>query len=303
MPTLRDYRRAVAPRLGPYAQGTADAASTTTVLACPAWPFKSSLAQDDLWADQYLFRPGAGAEDRTRVVATATVATGQYAPDLAWTTAPDGEVFEVHGVVPPVLDGVSDLHALINEALRTCVVVGEVTLAPVAGATRHSLALAAPWLEEPSWVHQVGYLSAQEIREEVDPFRRALRGEAYKDGGTVYVQHGAHALSPADTLYVRLLKPGSADCRAAGGAWGTQTGLVLESDEAPVPVEWVVAATLVQAWLRLANVLAPADSQRAGTELAKAAAQAARFQRNYLEAHRPKRTLRPLLAWGPRRWR
>lgn len=306
--TLTHYRRAVAPRLGPYAQGTAGALSTTTVLECATWPFKSSLAQDDLWADQYLFRPDAlAADDRTRVVATATTSTGLFSPDAPWTAAPyagaGGETVEFHGLVPPVVDGVNDLHALINEALKTILLVVEVTVTPTADAQRHALGGAAPWLTEPAFVYEVGVLAAHEDREAVDPFRRPVRGSAEVDGGGVYLNHPGRTFRPDDTLWLRVLKPAYFHCRAAGGTFGDQAGLAFETDEAVPQTEWVTAATLVQAWLRLANVLAPADSQRAGTELAKAAAQVSRFQRNYLQAHLPKRTFKPLLNWGPRRWR
>lgn len=304
MPSLTDYRRAVAPRLGPYAQGTANSASTTTVLDCAAWPFKSSLSTDDLWTDQFLFRPAAAlAEDRTRVVATASVATGQYSPDLVWTNAPDDEVFELHGLVPPVLDGVNDLHALINEALKTIDLIVEVTGAPTADAQRHSLGVVADWANRPVQVYEVGYLGATEDRDEVDPFRRPVRGSVEIDGETVYLNHPGRTFRTDDTIWVRMTRPAYTYCRASGGAYGQQDGLSLETDECPAATEWVVAATLVQAWLRLSNVLAPGDSERAGTELAKAAAQASRFQRNYLEANRPKRSFRPITRWGPMRWR
>lgn len=302
MPTLAQYRRSIAPRLGPYAQGTANAASSTTVADLAAWPFKSSLSQDDLWTDQYLFRPGAAlAEDKTRVVATASSSTGQFAPDLAWTNAPDDETVEFHGLIPPVSDGVNDLHALINEALKTIDLIVEVTGAPTADAQRHSLGVVAEWADRPVQVYEVGSLGANEDRDEVDPFRRPIRGSAQIDGETVYLNHPGRTFRTDDTLWVRMTRPAYSYCRPAAGTYGAQAGLALETDECPAATEWVTAATLVQAWLRLANVLAPGDSERAQQELAKAAAQATRFQRNYLEAARPVRTLRPLLHWGPLR--
>lgn len=304
MPTLQTYRRAVAPRLGPYAQGTANVASSTTVADIAAWPFKSSLSTNDLWTDQYLFRPGAAlAEDKTRIVATANTTSGQFTPDLVWTNAPDNETVEFHGLIPPVSDGVTDLHALINEALKTIDLIVEVTGTPTADAQRHSLGTIASWADRPAQVYEVGYLGASEDRDEVDPFRRPVRGTVEIDGNVVYLNHPGRTFRTDDTLWVRMTKPAYRHCTASGGAFGSQSGLALETDECPAATEWVTAATLVQAWLRLGTVLAPGDAGRAQEELAKAAAQAGRFQRNYLEAARPKRSFRPLSHWGPyRRW-
>src|SRR3990167_10037089 len=88
--TLTQIRRYVAPRIGSYAQGTATSGSTTAVLEVTAWPFKSSLVQDDLYADHFIFRPDAvTATDKVRLVSNEgyTPSTGLLTPDQTWTVA------------------------------------------------------------------------------------------------------------------------------------------------------------------------------------------------------------------------
>lgn len=303
MPTLKQFRQAVASRLGPFVAGAATAGSQN-LLEATAWPFKSSLVQDDLYADYFLFRPAAQAGDKTRVVAAGgyAPALGRFTPDLTWTLAPaNGEAFELHGLVPPVLDGVNDLHALVNEALKDVLLVAEVTGTPTAEAQRHALTNVAGWLKEPAWVYQVGYLAQGEDRNEIDPFRRVVRGTAEIDGDVVYLNHPGRTFNATDTVWVRLVKPAYHHCRPTGGAFGAQAGLTLDTDEAPPEVEWVVAATLVQCWQRLGTVLAPGEGGRAQQEQTRAAAETDRHQQTYFQAHLPERTFRPLHRWGPHR--
>ena len=242
------------------------------------------------------------------MVAGYTASTGQLSPDRPWTTAPYagggvGETFELHGLVPPVLDGVNDLHALINEALKTILLVVEVPVVPTAGAQRHALGTCAPWLTEPAFVYEVGVLGATDDREELDPFRRPVRGSAEVDGGGVYLNHPGRTFRADDTLYVRLLKPAYHHCRAPGGRSATRPGSRSRTTRRCPPWSGSRRPTLVQAWLRLANVLAPADSGRADQELAKAAAQASPLPAELsggapTEAHAP-----PAPRVGPARWR
>lgn len=304
MSTLADFRRATAPKLGPFTMGTATGGSSSSVLEAAAWPFLTSLEQSDLFADQFIFRPSAAASgDRTRLVANGgyVPSTGKLTPDKVWTNSPSGEVFELHGVIPPVADGVNDLHAFINEGLKDCLLVVEFSFTPGSVlANRHSLAVAAPWLTEPSWVLQVGYLASGESRTEHDPFRRPRRMLAKKDGATVYLE-GA-GFNTTDTVYVTALKRAYDHCRPSAGTYGSQSGLSLETDEAVPEADWVAAATERIVWDRLADVLAPGNAKRAEQKRAEAAAEFTRKQQNYLAAHRPASTLRPpMMAWGPRR--
>lgn len=304
MPTLTAYRQAVAPKLGPFIKGDATGGSSTSQLEATAWPFKSSLAQDDLFADQFIFRPAASAGDRTRVVANNgyVPATGLLTPDQVWGVAPAvGEDFELHGAIPPVADGVNDLHALINEGLKECLVFGEFTFTVGSTLTnRHSLAVAAPWLKSPSWIYQVGFLQSGESRLERNPFHRVRYGEAKRVGGTVYLE--GPTFNTTDTVYVLAIKPAYYDCRAAGGTFGEQNGLTLEADEADPETDWVAAATEMHAWGRLSDVLASGNAQRAEQKRAEAAAVFTRKQRNYFKSNEPERTFRKQIrAWGPGR--
>lgn len=296
MATLTTYRRALAPLLGPYYQGTAGT-STTSALVCTGWPFMSTLSQDDLFTDLFVFRPAAAAAaDKARVVASYTPSSGTLTPDGTWTNAPTGEVFELHGAAPPVGDGTTDLHALLNEALKEIPLAVEFTFTTASNqAQRHSLASAASWLTEDTWVYQVGYLTASESRANVDPFRgRRLRARAHKEGGTVYLE--GFSVSTADTVYVLALKPAYSHCKASGGTFGDQSGLSAETDEAVPETEWVVAAARAKVWERLGTVLSPGDAGRARDEYGKAIADFRGLTAKYWQA--PERTLRPVVAWG-----
>lgn len=304
MATLTAYRQAAAPKLGPFIKGDATGGSTTSVLEATAWPFKSSLAQDDLFSDQFIFRPAGTAADRTRVVANNGYipATGLLTPDQTWGVAPAaGEDFELHGAIPPVADGVNDLHAIINDALKDILLVVEFTFTVGSTlTTRHALTTAAPWLTEPSWVLAVGNLATGETRNEVDPFRRGRRGEARKNGDVVYIE--GFGVNITDTVYVMALKRAYDHCKATAGSFGGQSGLTIETDEAVPELDWVAAATEMHAWDRLSDVLASGNAERAERKRAEAAAVFTRKQRNYLQAHMPAEAFRrPARAWGPAR--
>lgn len=306
--TLTQIRRYVAPRLGSYAQGTATSGSTTALMEATAWPFKSSLTVDDLYVDHFLFRPAAvAAADKMRLIGNAgyTPSTGQLTPDQAWTNAPyasgAGETFELHGVVPPISDGsgTNDLHFLINEALKDCLVIVEFTFSPSsATAQQHSLATAASWLEEPAWVRRVGCLAASDVRADTDPYRSPVRCAKVKRTNTVYLEGFSRATT--DVVYVEAMAPAYAFCAAAATPTTyTQSGLNAEGDVCLPHLEWIGAATLLQAWTRLGTILAAGDSARADRELTRAVVAFNSLTDQFLTAHLPQETATPLPHWGP----
>lgn len=260
MPTLTQYRRFCARELGPYDQGTADNTSSASALISLAHPFKSSIASGT-FKDRWVFRPTAALPaDQLRVVETYTASSGTLDPDLDWTNAPDGETFEVHGVIPPVGDSELSLHNMINDALKRLPLDIEFTVTVVADQTRHSLASAASWLTDPKWVRQVGYLINGEDRDEVDPFSRVVRGWAGKDGNTVYLNHPGRVFNATvgspDVIYVRAVKPAYFHCAdTLTPTVFTASGLSDEGDVAVPEEEWVAAAVLVEAWRRLGKAL------------------------------------------------
>jgi hypothetical protein len=251
MPTLTTFRRTAAPLLGTFEYGTADAASTTSRLVCTTtsqngFPFRSSTASSGLFKDKWLYRPEAVLPaDQSRSIATYTPTSGYLDPDDDWTNAPDGEEFEVLGLFSG-----PELNGLVNLALKDLWVVVDVTFT-VANSQyrRHSLATAAPWLTNPAWVYQVGQLQTGLDPLIYDPYAVTRRGKAVQTNGVVYLEGPTFPTS--DTVYVKAIAPAYAYCRASGGTFGEQSGLVLETDEAIVDETWLAWRTVVKAEERL----------------------------------------------------
>jgi hypothetical protein len=302
MPTLLQYRQQAAKELGRYEAGEADTGSSTTTLVDNNWPIKSSLNQDDLYTDFYLLRPNAVAvDDRVRIVATYTPASGFLVADRVWSNAPYaggvGEAYELHGIIEPY----TALKELVNATLKRCLLVVEFTITPIEDQIRHSLTAAAPWFNDPNAMLAVGWMDSTDDRDEVDPYASPIRGEVVQDGATFYLVHRGRAFSASnnDLIYCQALKPAYYHCRPAGGVYGAQSGLSLDTDECPAGVEWVAAGTLVEAWRRYGHLLEAAANQKLLRDRQEAAAWFTRLSAENIRI--PDRKLkRPLVAWGPR---
>ncbi len=292
MTTLTTYRRALAPLVGPYLLSAAVTGSTTTSLLDTAYPVKSLLDQSTLYEGYWLYRPSAAAAgDRTRVVYDYTPSTGALTPDLAWTNAPaNAEAYELHGMFDPAV-----LNTCINEALKRCWIPVETTLTPTAEQDRHSLSTIT-WVTAPEQVRQVGYLLTGEDRDEVNPYQRAIRGWAGLDGATVYINHPGRTFLTTTTLYLLCLKRAYDHCKVTAGSYGGQSGLSLETDEAPVAVEWVVAGAMVEAWRRYSQLLEASANQRMIMSRSEAAAEFTRQTR--LNFTLPQQKFRIQDAWA-----
>lgn len=248
MPTLTLYRQQSAREAGRYYSDTSNAEAMTTLTLIDT-ALKSSLSINDQWVDYQLYIPGAAAADKKRVVETYTPSTGTLTVDLAWSAvtvpgaAAGGVAYELHGMFD-----VDELHAHINDGLKRCFLVVEITITPTANATRHDITTANTWLTKLEWVRQVGWLLSNEVRAETDPYQnRRVAGFAEKIGGTVYLNHAGRSFASNETIYVKCIKPAYYHCKASAGAFGDQSGLSLETDEAVPSVEWVAAAALMQA--------------------------------------------------------
>lgn len=300
MPTLKEYRQAIADELKSFAEGTATSGSTPSMLECAAWPIKSAIDRADEYKDRYLLRPEAvAAADRVRLVKDYDPANGHLTPDLVWANSPyadgEGEPFELHGIVEPY----TEMRKIINRVLKYCPLVVEFTGTPTADKTRHALTTAAPWLKKPAQVRQVGYLASGEDRNKVNPFDRIVRGVTAIDGNTVILDHPTHTFAATETLYVLAVKPAYFHCRASGGAWGEQSGLALDTDEAMPTEEWVTAGALIEVWRQYGHLL----EQQANTRLIRDRAEAAAWfeSETYDNVPVPAMTFRPHYAWGPTR--
>lgn len=298
MPTLTTYRQRAAQELGEYVAGTATSGSTTSVVECTTWPFRSSLDTNDEYKDQWLLRPAAGtATDKVRYVKDVDRSTGKLTPDQTYTTAAYtggvGESFELHGVIEPL----TEMTRLINIVLKRIAVEVEFSFAPTnATNTRHTLATAASWLLDPRWVRQVGVLASGESRDQVDPFRmRRVRGQAVRDGATIYLLCGS--IPTSSTIYVKAVRPAYNYCAASAGAYGSQNGLSLETDIAVPNDDWVAAGVLVEAWKKYGHLLDQAAGQKVVRDRAEAAVWFSHLTDQYFAM--PELTLRPLYRWGP----
>jgi hypothetical protein len=256
--TLRALRRAVLPRVGYHLASTVTA-GTVSSLTDATYPVKSSNDQSDLLAGKFLLRPDAAAAgDKVRVVAEDGYdpPSGRLQPDSDWSAPPAaGEVYEVSGSVEPW----TEFNALVAAALARCYLVDEIALTATAGARRHGLNTAAPWLVAAAHVRELGYLWATETRTAAGPYRKTGYWSVVEDGGGIYVEHPSGAFDGGETLYARCLRPAATACRPLGGDFGDQTGLAADTDEAPVALEWAAAAVLVEYWDRYAGQLPEGD--------------------------------------------
>jgi hypothetical protein len=335
MPSLAEYRRTVAVESGPYIgpenyEVRATTGTTTSALVCDFYPIKSGIPQFDLLVERPLFRPNAVlVQDRNRYVQEYAPTTGTITPDLPWTVSPlatpggttygeleaqtygdlegytyedmegtgfigIGERFEVLGPFDA-----PTLHQLINDGLKQCWLVVEVVCTPVEHASRHSLALVAPWLQDPNHVRQAGVLAAGEDRNQTDPFERIVYGEVDRDGGDYYFNTGNRTFNAGDTIYLRCYKRAFDHCRAAGGTYGDQSGLRLETDENPVERDWAASSALVVGWRRFAHLLDPLANQRLVRDQAAATVWFTDRSRQHFNAVAPQLTLRRARRFGP----
>jgi hypothetical protein len=335
MPTLAQYRASVAIESGPYIgpesyNVRATSGSDVNKIVCSNYPIKSGIPQNDLLTERPLYRPNATQEqDRHRYVQTYDPPTGTITPDLAWSLPPiaapggsnyeyletftyadlelmlyqdledlglagRGERFEILGPFD-----VPTLHQLINDGLKQCWMVVEVACVPTPGASRHSLELLTPWLQDVNHVRQAGVLAAGEDRNQTDPFERTVYGSIERDGGDFYFLTGSRTFNAGDVLYLRCYKRAYDHCRMAGGVFGDQSGLALETDEAPIERDWLASSALTVGWRRFGHLLEPQANARLIRDQATAAAWFTDRSRQHFTAVAPQLTFRPARRFGP----
>jgi hypothetical protein len=336
MPTLFEYRAVVSMEAGPYVGGMeqyllrATTGSDSTKLICSQYPIRSGIPQDDLYVDRPLYRPHAQvANDANRYVQAYDPATGTLTPDLIWAVPPiaapgnsdyqalesymyqglelfeyqdlehvgdtgTGEMFEVLGPFDA-----PTLHQLINDGLKQCWIVVEVACVPTPGASRHSLGIIAPWLQDANHVRQAGMLAKGEDRNQADPYNRVVYGTVERDGGTFYFNTDSRTFAEGDVLYLRCYKRAYDHCRKNGGTFGEQTGLIADNDEAPIERDWLAASALTVGWRRFGHLLEPMANQRLTRDQTTAAEWFADRSRQHFTAVAPTLTFRAARRFGP----
>lgn len=301
MPTLTTYRRDVSRLAGTYEQGVSTSAGEVSRMICTNHPFITTVTDDASWVDKWLYRPSSSSSsDRQRLIASMSTSSGYFVPDKAWgQEAGNAETFEVSGAPLSPLD----IIQCVNEGLERCWVVVEFTFTVASNLTRmHSLA-ATTWLTEPRNVFQVGVLPTGQTRTEYDPFTRgARRGVATKINGIVYLE--GPTFNTTDTVYVKALKRAYDHCKVSAGTFGGQSGLALESDEAPVQSEWLAQAALLKMYDRLDPTVGVSERADLDRMRAMAVQRFSRLTNAYLEV--PERTFVPMVYMGSslsgRRW-
>ncbi|HYW86270.1 MAG TPA: hypothetical protein VFB50_00760 [Chloroflexota bacterium] len=338
MPTLANYRSTFSVEAGPYIgpdsyDVRAMGGSTVSQLFCHAYPIESGIPQTDQLIDRPLYRPQAvQATDKHRYVQAYAPSQGLITPDLVWALPPIadvgvgteyqnlesftygeletqeygdlentgltgfGERFEILGPFDA-----PTTHRLINDGLKNCWLIVEVVATPTPLINRHDLGTVCPWLQDPNDILQLGVLHPPDDRNMVDPFENVVHGMVERDGGTMYLNTGTTTFVDGDTLYLRCLKRAYDHCRASGGTYGDQSGLVLETDESPVDRVWAASAALAIAWRRFAHVLEVGANQRLIRDQAAAAAWFTDECRKHFTAPLPQRTLRRRRYFGPPR--
>lgn len=299
MTTQTAYRQHAAPALGYFLQGTANVASTTALLEDDIFGIKSSIDQATKLEGMWLFTPGAAAAaDKVRLIPEEGYDpdNGRISPDLAWSVAPDGLAYEVLNAFEPL----TEFARLLNETLKRIPVVREFTFSPASPQIRrHSLA-GATWILDPRWIYQVGFLTSSESRNEVDPFRRVVRGKVEKVGGVLYME--GPTFNATDVVYVKAQCRAYDFCKATGSTFGDRSGIRegTETDEAEPIEEWVTAGIAVERELRRRRQLAPVlEDQALRLQLEEALGFTDMTAKHWSA---PDRTFRQApMRWGPQR--
>ena len=335
MPSLAEYRRVVAVESGPYIgpesyEVRATSGSDTTKLVCSSYPIRSGIEQNDLLTERPLYRPDAtNAHDRDRYVLTYEPSTGTITPDLDWIMppiAPPGgsnygylETFTYGGLEALLYEEMEDLgaagigerfeilncfdrptlHQLVNDGLKQCWIVVDIACAAQPGVVRHDLALIAPWLQDANHIRQAGVLPQGYSPYEDDPFDNLVYGTVERDGGTFIFNTGTRSFNPGDVLYLRCYKRAYDHCRPSGGSYGDQSGLELETDEAPIERDWLASSALTVGWRRFGHLLEPSSAQRLIRDQASAAAWFTDRSRQHFTVVAPTLTLRMARRFGP----
>jgi len=335
MPSLAQYRSMFMVESGPFVGPEsyvvrATSGSDITKIVCAQYPITSGQAISASLLDRPLYRPSVAQElDRHRYVMSYDPSTGTITPDLPWITLPfspttgndyaflenytyfDLEAYLYQDLEGIGTDGIGErfeiagpfdvptAHRLINDGLKQCWLVVELACMPAPGMVRHNLSAVAPWLQDTSDVLQVGYLAPFEDRNTVDPFERIVAGQVERDGNDLYLNTWTRSFISGECLYLRCLKRAFDHCRKAGGVFGEQSGLDLETDESPAEREWVVASALTIAWRRFAHVLEVLANQRLVRDQSTAAAWFIDKTREHFSSPLPARTLKRRRQFGP----
>lgn len=275
--TLADLERELARRVGPFERYTTGVSVADVV---PLTGLASSVEQMGL-EGRYLLRRGflAGgiddpdtvgapilgfaAGDRVRLVLAEDPVAGTVEADRNYATQTvSGEAVEVLGFDP------RGIRRAVLRGLERSFFVDRVEVSATAYAAERDLTLLVPWLRDPDWVLDLGYL----------PFgstdRAALAGQRSAEGmaGHVWLTVGPDP-APA-TLRLRVLRPYATWVNGADSV----TGPTADADVLTAPVDYVVCMAHDWLWDTAKPRLAPLVSDGMGNSEREVRDAAARYR-------------------------
>ncbi len=292
MPTLAEIRSRIGPELGleVYHKGTCDASSTIAQVVELAPPVLSQYTGSDYFVGKWILLSDTVRTDRVRLIREYDPGAGALIVDSAWLTPPSG-TFEIFNLVNP-LEG---MITMINQALCRISLVAEWSQLPTSATAQRHL-ITCPWIVDEAQVYAVGILPTALSREDNEPIWRA--GEVEQDGEKLYLKLGV--VSSNYTIYVKARKRTYDHCKPAGGAYGDQVGLALDTDSCPGDLDWIAAAVMVELWAHLTSLMT--EAQAKGIVKLDQAQAAALFSDLTAKHWRPPRvSFRRVIPWGPRR--
>ncbi len=267
-----------------FVTGTATSGSARASLE-DTTRLQSSISQDDLHRDSWLWRPDAtAAADVLSVIKDANSQAGTVTPDRTWVNAPyangAGETYAIFHTLSP-----SDITECVNRALQRMYFESEVTVTPSVDPDnvettnltlfrRYDVTTLFPWLTEPWQLRRVGYLAPSQSR--ADYWPTLIRGTSYRENNILYVWLPA-GFQGNGLFYLRTVRPHYSWINGANAV----AGLVNAADTVDVELNWVVAGAMVEVFDLLGQQLDDAAMKKYAIVQAKWAAKFSYYSRQY----------------------
>jgi len=240
---------------------------------------RSSISRGKILDSAWIYRPAAALDaDKVRMVAEGGYdhAAGRLTPDLEWTNAPvPGETFEV--ILGANLHPLDSIAPAIRDGLARCRFVDTVLVINDTPGQDTNLSAFYPWLTSPVQLRTLAPATsdghyAEHHHVHFRPYMK--RGELWIRTEEAYSYLNLEVLRPHST-YVN-------DQDSIGGP-------VYDSDVVRCPLDWAVAATVVEIYKGFGTGLAAKENALVETALGRWSAEFSRLSGTYLrQAVQPK---------------
>lgn len=211
--------------------------------------------------EQRAVSPGSYVSDIDASEVTTVSGSDERVGYLALTrrlaaAVPAGTQVEIHTRLPVLnADGKVGLHWCLNEALSSMRTARRVSLDAVSGRVRYEMD--ADWLDQDGRI--LGLLEPEYLSG-YEPYPVPSGHAVRRDGGATYLTTDL-AYTTGQSFALETTRPAKTWIRV-GGAWqDSRVGLVNESDEAAVPLRWLV----LTAYYYAADVLSRTDPRGENT--------------------------------------